>query len=89
VTSNLIPCPLTAEGPSPWKSLPSAIENPKSKIQNHIAVVVVAASMLAAGCGLTKPSQSAAGPGKPAASAKSDGKTPKNDTIPNAAAVGL
>jgi len=49
--------------------------------------------MLAAGCGLTKPSKSAAAAGPSAtaskADAKNNGKTSKNDTIPNAAAVGL
>ncbi len=64
MTSNLIPSPMTADGHSRLRSSQSAIQNPKSKIQNHMAVVAVAASMLAAGCGLTKPSQSAAGAGE-------------------------
>jgi hypothetical protein len=55
--------------------------------------LAVAAAVLAAGCGLTKPSHSANTQGKPANSFKADSKngngTSKNDTIPNAAAVGL
>jgi hypothetical protein len=56
-------------------------------------VLAVAVSMLTAGCGLTKPSKSAAAAGPSATTSKTDaknnGKASKNDTIPNAAAVGL
>ncbi len=93
MTSKLTPSPLTADVYPRLRAPQSAIQNPKSKIQNRLAVLAVAASVLVAGCGLTKPSKSAGAEGKPATSWKADSKnsngTSKTDTIPNAAAVGL
>jgi hypothetical protein len=93
VTSNLIASRLAADGHSRPRASQAEILNRKSKFQNCLAVLAVAAAMLAAGCGLTKPSKSAAAAGPSAtaskADAKNNGKTSKNDTIPNAAAVGL
>ena len=93
MTSNLIFSPSTADIHPRLRFPRFAIQNPKSKIQNYLAVVAVAAAVLAAGCGLTKPSHSANAQGKPAnsfnANSKNGNGTSKNDTIPNAAAVGL
>ncbi len=60
---------------------------------SRLAVFAVALSLLAAGCGLTRSSQSTAAPKKPAAVPAAGnprtGGPSTNDTIPNAAAVGL
>ena len=93
MTSNLISSRPTTNGHSRSRASQAEIRNRKSKIRNCLAVLAVAVSMLTAGCGLTKPSKSAAAAGPSATTSKTDaknnGKASKNDTIPNAAAVGL